>query len=213
MSTLLTEPTLMPSQQTEALPPVEADTRRVLADACRAKKALCRRYLTAADALEADGLHVIAHAFRFTAAQEREHEAVLTGLLHALGGACLPCPAETPLPADPMALLKEAARIEQDMGTCVYPQAACAAEAEGHPRVAETLRRMATLELCHARRFLQYARALAEDTLFHDAQRVSWLCLACGQFHMGQEAPERCPSCGCDRGHFIRSSYQPFSLN
>lgn len=197
-------------QAVQAMP---GDVCRCLAEAWRVKSALRRRYLSAAEWLDANALHVVAHAFRYTAAQEGEHEAILAGMLRARGGECPPEDAEAPLPDDPLTLLADAAYAEQVAAECAYPQAAHLAEVAGDPRAAEALRRMAELERCHARRFRQYAGALAADTLFRDTQCRSWLCLACGQFHMAHEAPECCPSCGCNRGYFIRSDYRPFSVN
>lgn len=210
MSTYPSLQTLMPLHET----PVQAlgaeDVRCVLADAYQAKAYLHRRYLAAAEAMEGQSLHVIAHAFRYTAAQEQEHEAVLLGILRVRGGEVPPAMADAPLPADPLLLLREAASVERDTADGLYPRYAAMACAVGEPRVAETFRRMAETERGHAQRFQQYAKALAEDTLFRDEQRRSWLCLACGQLHVSREAPAACPSCGCDQGHFIRSSYEPF---
>lgn len=189
------------------------DVCRCLTEAWRTKSALRRRYLSAAEWLDESALHVVAHAFRYTAAQEGEHETLLAGMLRVRGGVCPPERADTSLPDDPLTLLTDAARAEQDAAECAYPQAALVAEAAGDTRAADALRRMAALEECHARRFRQYAEALAADTLFRDTQRRTWLCLACGQLHAGREAPDRCPSCGCDKGHFIRSSHEPFLVN
>lgn len=210
MSTYPSLQTLMPLHETPVQAPGAEDVRRVLADAYQAKAYLHRRYLAAAEAMENRCLHVIAHAFRYTAAQEREHEAVLLGMLRARGGEVPPAMADAPLPAEPLLLLREAASVECDTADGLYPRYAVMACAAGEPRVAETFRRMAETEREHAQRFQQYAKALEEGTLFRDAQRRSWLCLDCGQLHVSCEAPVACPSCGSDQGHFIRSSYEPF---
>ena len=91
----------------------------------------------------------------------------------------------------------------------IYAYARIAME-EGYPRIAEAFRRVAETEQLHAQRFQQYAKALADDSLFRDDRRISWVCLPCGQLHSGHEAPDCCSGCGRDRGHFIRSSFYPF---
>lgn len=173
-----------------------------------------RLYLTSARRMEEGSLYVVGHAFRFTAAQEKEHADLLRGLLASCGDACVPPAEDTPLPlpCEPQELLLAAAQAEQEAGETVYPRSAQIARNEGYPRIAETLLRIAETEGIHAKRFRQYAQSLAAGSLFRDSERVSWLCLPCGQFHTGQEAPRCCSACGRDQGHFIRSSFYPFSV-
>ena len=215
MSTVQT----LPAQE---VPPVEAAaargafhdsmTCRHLRSACLGEMHARRLYLHAARSMEDASLYVIAHAFRFTAAQEREHADIFRGLLAAFGGQCVPLAEDSPLllPHDPLDVLREVAQAEHDEWDTLYPFYARTAMEEGYPRAADAFRRIAETEQCPARRFLPYAKALAEGSLFRDSARVSWLCLPCGQLHVGCEAPERCSTCGRDRGHFIRSSFFPF---
>lgn len=201
------------STMTETTPPsfMASRTCRALAAAYLGEAAASRLYLTAALAMEDAGLHVIAHALRFTAAQEQEHEAVFRGLL-TVSGSPIPSPAEAtpPLPAAPEELLARIIQSESDEAEKLYPHNARIAEEDGYPRIAAAFRRIGETEALHARRFRQYAKALAEGTLFRDDSRVSWFCLGCGQLHTGCEAPSNCTSCSRDRGHFIRSNHHPF---
>lgn len=187
-------------------------TCRNLRSACLGENHARRLYLQAARRMEENALHVIAHAFQFTAAQEKEHGDIFRGLIAAYGGQVVPLAEEAPLllPCAPLDILKAVAQNEHDEWDTLYPFYAREAREEGYPRIADAFCRIAETEQSHARRFLQYAKALAEGSLFEDEDRVSWLCLPCGQLHMGCRAPERCSACGRDRGHFIRSSYQPF---
>ena len=169
-----------------------------------------RLYPAAADRLAEADLHVIAHAFRFTAAQEREHTAVLRGLILAHGGSIRNAPPEdAALPAAPLDLLDAAIRMEQARLEAL-PACAQAAQTEGFPRVAHALQRMAETENRHMQRFIRYKDALARGTLFRAERRVSWYCLSCGQLHTGCEPPEGCAGCGKGSGHFIRTTYFPF---
>ena len=171
-------------------------------------------YLMNARRMEEASLYVVAHAFRFTAAQEKEHADFLRGLLARCGDACVPPAEDAPLllSGEPLELLHAAIEAEQEAGEAFYPHLAQIARREGYSRIAESFLRIAETERLHAKRFRQYAKALAEGSLFRDADRISWLCLPCGQFHTGQEAPRRCSGCGRDQGHFIRSSFYPFSV-
>lgn len=182
-----------------------------LLSALHGSEQAARLYSAAADCLAEADLHVIAHAFRFTAAQEREHAAVLRGLILAHGGSIPPSSAEdTALPAAPLELLDAAIRMEQSRLETL-PACAQAARTEGFPRIAHALQRMAETEARHAQRFTRYSAALAEGTLLRAASPVSWFCLNCGQLHTGCEPPDSCPGCGQSRGTFIRSNYFPFN--
>lgn len=190
----------------------DSRTFAALRSACQGEQQARNLYLAAARRMEEEKLYVIAHAFRFTAAQEKEHAEIFQGLLIAHGG-CIPPAAEAAsmlLPRGPLEVLRTVARNEHDEWDTLYPYNARLAAEEGYPRIASAFRRIAETEQIHAMRFLQYAKALAEGTLFRDRMRVSWICLPCGQLHTGFEPPEQCGACGRDRGHFIRSNYFPF---
>ena len=190
----------------------DALTCRNLRSACLGEIHARRLYLHCAHRMEEEALYVVAHAFRFTAAQEKEHADIFRGLIAAYGGPTVPMTEDTPLllPHGPLEILQSVVQNEHDEWDALYPHYAAVAMEEGYHRIAEAFRRVAETEQLHARRFLQYAKALAEGSLFRAHKRVSWLCLPCGQLHTGCEAPESCAACGKDQGHFIRSSYYPF---
>lgn len=204
----------MSTVQTACPPFMDSQTHRNLQSACMGEMQAQRLYLHAARCMEDAHLHVIAHAFRFTAAQEKEHADIFRGLLTAHGGQPLPQTDALPirLPCEPVEILRAVLQSEHEEWDTLYPYTARIAAEEGYPRIAAAFRRIAETEQLHARRFLQYLTALSEGTLFRDDARVSWLCLPCGQLHTGHEAPASCSACGRDRGHFIRSSYYPFSI-
>jgi len=195
-------------------PFLSTQTHRLLCAACLGEIHAHRTYLAAARRMEDAHLHVIAHAFCFTAAQEKEHADVFRGLLAAYGGHTVPLAEEAPLllPHEPLPILHAVTQAEQEESGTLYPHCARIAAEEGYPRIAETFLRIAETEQLHARRFQQYASALQEGRLFRDEARVSWLCLPCGQLHTGVEPPESCTACDRNRGHFIRSSFYPFTV-
>ncbi len=204
MSTIQTAAPVIPFRQSR--------TYGALRAALAGKRRARQLYLDAAAALEKSDLQVIAHAFRFTAAQEAEHAAILAGLLTSRGGD-LPTPEDAPpLPREPIEMLRTAAADEHAVWDERCPPYASATQEEGYPRIAAAFRRMAETDRQHALRFAQYLEVLASGHLFRDAQRVSWVCLACGQLHTGCEPPSSCPGCSGGQGHFIRTNFYPFSV-
>lgn len=191
-----------------------SQTLRSLVSAFHGEAQSRRQYLAAAGRCEHAGLHVAAHAFRFTAAQEKEHADIYHGLLIAFGGESIAAQEDVPvpLPEGLLEILQAVAQSESDECDKLYPAYARLADAEGYPRIATTFRRIAETERLHARRFSQYAAALREGTLFRSDRRTGWLCLPCGHLHYGCEAPGHCSTCGRDRGHFIRSDFFPFTV-
>lgn len=196
----------------DAIPSCGGRTVSHLQEALRGKLRANACYLEAGRLLAEAGLHVIAHAFRFTAAQEGEHAAVLRGLLTAMGAPLPLAEDAASLPGDPTELLRLAEAEELADAAERLPRWAGIAEGEGHVRAAKALRRIAGTDGVHARRFAQYRQALAEGSLFRAGTPVSWVCLGCGELHTGCEPPEDCPGCSGGRGYFIRSSFYPFSV-
>lgn len=174
--------------------------------AAQRQQRLCRQ---AADTLDAADLHVIAHAFRFTAAQEAEHAAILRSLLK---DAPLPPQEDVILPDEADAMLRTAIDGESACFGVLLPEAARAAAQADQSRIAAALLRIAENDRRHDRRFRQYLHALRDGTLLHSDAPTSWFCLPCGCLHHGCDAPAACDSCGATRSHFIRSSFHPFAL-
>lgn len=197
---------------TTAIHPASIPVCEGLQQACADAQQTRRRYLLAAERCEQAGLFVVAHAFRFTAAQEGEHASALLGLLRAGGADPLPDPAPAILPdVAPLLLLQECAEAEQAQADALHACALAAAQ-NGCPRMAGALERIAETEHLHAMRFAQYADALASGTLYRSEQRTSWFCLRCGQMHYGLCAPQVCSTCGRGGGAFIRTSFHPFAV-
>ncbi len=188
-------------------------TCRELQNALLAESRSRRWYIAAARRMEAARLHVAAHAFLFTAAQEKEHIDIFRGLLTA-GGGMLPACTEEPLslPEEPIRILWAAAMMEAEEGERLYPACAQTAREEGYPRVAMAFSRIAETEQTHAVRFRQYAKAMEDGSLFRSETCTGWLCLPCGQLHYASDAPVTCSACGTAAGQFIRSSFYPFAV-
>ncbi len=192
---------------------MDTRTYQALQSALLGEEQSRRMYLHAAQTLEEAQLHVIAHALRFTAAQEKEHAAIFSGLLSVYGGSPLPHADILPLlPGEPAALLQSLAQNESSEAERLYPCNARIALEEGYPRIATAFQRIAETEALHARRLRQFEEALLSGALFRAERPVSWYCLACGELRTSCEPPDSCPSCGKNRGYFIRSSHFPFAI-
>lgn len=165
--------------------------------------------LQGAEMMDAAGLQVVAHALRFTAAQESEHAAILAGLLHLAPDE--DDPPLPPLPARDAQTLLEAAAASEEDSLALLQAAAGEAQEAGLPRAAHALQCLAGSEARHAGRFRRYLSALAAGTLLHSDEPTSWVCLRCGCLHRGCGAPEECEGCTARRGSFIRSDFRPFS--
>ena len=192
---------------------MDSRTYQALQSALLGEEQSRRMYLQAAQTFEDAQLHVIAHALRFTAAQEKEHAAIFSGLLSVYGGNPLPHADILPLlPGEPAALLQALAQNEISEAERLYPCNARIALEEGYPRIAAAFQRIAETEDLHARRLRQFEEALLSGALFRAERPVSWYCLACGELRTSCEPPDSCPSCGKNRGYFIRSSHFPFAI-
>ena len=176
---------------------MDSRTYQALQSALLGEEQSRRLYLQAAQILEEAQLHVIAHALRFTAAQEKEHAAIFSGLLSVYGGNPLPHADILPLlPGEPAALLQSLAQNEISEAERLYPCNARIALEEGYPRIAAAFQRIAETEALHARRLRQFEEALISGTLFRAERPVSWYCLACGELRTSCEPPDGCPGCG-----------------
>lgn len=208
------EKDLMSTMETHESDFRQSRTCRNLTSAFTGESQARRQYLLAAERCEQARLHVIAHTFRFTAAQEKEHASIYHGLLCAFGGDRIEASKDlsVDLPEELLEILRAVTQNEHDEYDRLYPAYARIAEEEGYPRIANAFRRIAETELLHAQRFIQFAEALAGGSLFRASQRQGWLCLPCGHLHYGLEAPAYCGTCGRDRGHFIRNDFHPFAV-
>ena len=199
---------------TSGNPFVASQACRSLLSAYRRELHARRLYQQCARRMEEASLGVIAYAFRFTAAQEKEHADIFRGLLVAHGVIKPPAAEDVPilLPCDPLEMLQTVIDSEQEEACERYPLDAGAAAEEGYTRIATVFRRIAETEQMHVRRFRQYMQALQEGTLFQAEEKTAWFCLTCGQIHTGQAAPDHCSGCGGVQGQFIRSCYYPFAI-
>ena len=98
--------------------------------------------------------------------------------------------------------LKAAAAGEHGEWAVDYPEMAKVADEEGFPEIAETYRRISTVEKMHEDRYNRFLQNILDGKVFVKDEEVTWQCRNCGYILTGKEAPEECPACQHARAYF-----------
>ena len=160
------------------------------------------RYTYFASQAKNEGYEQIAAIFLDTADNEKEHAKVFFKLLE--GGEPLEITGAFPsgVIKDIKANLKAAAEGEMFENTKLYPGFAGIAEDEGFPEIANTFRRISSVEKGHEKRYRLLLKNVEEGTVFKKGEKVFWRCRNCGYIHEGTEAPEECPACQHPKAYY-----------
>jgi rubrerythrin len=160
------------------------------------------RYTYFASQAKKEGYEQIAAIFLDTADNEKEHAKVFFKLLE--GGDWVEITGAFPpgIIGGTKANLKAAAEGEMFENTKLYPGFAGIAEEEGFPEIANTFRRISSVEKGHERRYRLLLKNVEEGTVFKKSEKVVWRCRNCGYLHEGNEAPEECPACQHPRAYY-----------
>jgi len=160
------------------------------------------RYTYFASQAKNEGYEQIAAIFLDTADNEKEHAKVFFKLLE--GGEPLEITGAFPsgVIKDTKANLKAAAEGEMFENTKLYPGFAGIAEGEGFSEIANTFRRISSVEKGHEKRYRLLLKNVEEGTVFKKGEKVFWRCRNCGYIHEGTEAPEECPACQHPRAYY-----------
>ena len=148
------------------------------------------KYTYYASKAKKDGYEQIAAIFEETANNEKEHAKMWFKLLHDGG---IPSTIDN---------LKDAAAGENYEWTDMYDQMAKEADEEGFTEIAEKFRKVAAVEKEHEERYLQLLKNIEDERVFKRSEEKIWICRNCGHIHIGNEAPEVCPTCDHPRAHF-----------
>ena len=159
------------------------------------------RYTFFASAAKKEGFEQIAGVFMMTAAEEKEHAEVFFKYLE---GGMLEITAA--YPAGKIGTTKEnltaAAAGEHEEWEELYPEFARIAEEEGFPEIAESFRRILTVEQGHEARYLKLLERVEKDEVFEREEEIVWQCRNCGYIHRGKKAPKQCPACKHPQAYF-----------
>ena len=146
------------------------------------------KYSYFASQAKKEGYEQIAAIFTETADNEKEHAKMWFKQLGLLGNT-----AEN---------LKAAAEGENYEWTDMYKEFAEVAREEGFDDIAVLFDRIAAVEKHHEERYLALLENVEEKKVFARDAEMIWICRNCGHIHVGNEAPELCPTCAHPKAYF-----------
>ena len=146
------------------------------------------KYTYFASQAKKEGYEQIAAFFTETADNEKEHAKLWFKQLGLLGNT-----AEN---------LKAAAEGENYEWTDMYKCFAEVAREEGFNDIATLFDRVAAVEKHHEERYLALLENVEEKKVFARDAEMIWICRNCGHIHVGNEAPEVCPTCVHPKAYF-----------
>jgi len=159
------------------------------------------RYTFFASVAKKEGFEQISAIFTETADNEKEHAELF---FKALQGGDVEITAKYPagmIRTTAENLRAAAAGEKLEWGT-LYPSFAEVADNEGFKEIANTFRRVASVEVHHERRYLKLLSNVENGQVFKKPTVVKWKCRSCGHIFEGTEVPEKCPVCAHDRAYF-----------
>jgi rubrerythrin len=159
------------------------------------------RYTMFAKQATKEGYHQIASLFLETADNERVHAERFFSFLEG-GGVEITAMYPAGKVMTTVENLKAAAAGENEEYTELYPHFAQVAKDEGFKDVAAAFLMIAKVEKEHEQRYLKLAENIETDHVFSKETKENWKCDKCGYVHEGTSAPDRCPACLHDQGHF-----------
>ncbi|TQQ85341.1 rubrerythrin family protein [Peptacetobacter hominis] len=139
-----------------------------------------------------EGYEQIAALFLKTAENEREHAKMWFQELNGLG--------------DTSENLLHAAEGENYEWTDMYDEFAKTAEKEGFPELAAKFRLVAAIEKHHEERYRALLNNVEKAKVFAKSEEKVWECRNCGHLHIGESAPEVCPTCMYAQSYFELNS-------
>jgi len=167
------------------------------------------RYTFYAKAAQKEGYEQIAAIFLETAEQEKAHAKRLFEHIQELKEKIgenldvIEVKAEMPtVYGNTAENLKAAIAGENYEHTQMYPEFAEVAEGENLPDIAERLRAIAKAEEHHEERYKKLLAQIEAGSVFKKDKETIWVCRECGYVHIGNEAPEKCPSCDHPRAYY-----------
>ena len=159
------------------------------------------RYTFFASAVRKEGFEQISGIFTETADNEKEHAKLFFDHLKG-GDAEITAKYPAGIVGTTAQNLKAAAAGEKLEWGTLYPSFAETAEKEGFKDVANTFRRVGSVEAHHERRYLKILESVEKDQVFKKPSPVKWRCRNCGHVMESKEAPLKCPVCAHDRAFF-----------
>ena len=84
------------------------------------------------------------------------------------------------------------------------------AREEGFDEIADKFEKVGAIEKHHEERYLALLKNIEDDSVFKKDEEKMWICRNCGHIHIGNDAPETCPTCDHPRSYFevVNESYK-----
>ena len=146
------------------------------------------KYSYFASKAKKDGYEQIAALFLKTADNEKEHAKLWFKELNGIGTT--------------EENLLSAAEGENYEWTDMYAGFAETAEKEGFHELAARFRLVAAVEKHHEERYRKLLENVKDLKVFEKDDVVVWECRNCGHIHVGNKAPELCPTCAHPQSFF-----------
>ncbi len=163
-------------------------TAKNLAYAFAGESQARNKYTFFASAARKEGYEQIAALFETTAGNEKEHAKLW---FKALGGI-----------GNTMQNLAAAAAGEHEEWTEMYKNFSEEARAEGYTELADQLARVATVEKRHEERYRKLLANIESSAVWSRPESRRWECRNCGYVHVGDSAPDVCPTCLHPQAYF-----------
>ena len=135
-----------------------------------------------------DGYEQIAAIFESTANTETEHAKLWFKALNGIG--------------DTLDNLKAAAAGEHEEWTEMYREFSEVAEQEGFCELSRLFARVAEIEKRHENRYNKLIENMEKGEVYVKTGPQRWECRNCGHIHIGDKAPELCPTCKHPQSYF-----------
>ena len=165
-------------------------TEKNLMDAFAGESQARNKYTYFASQAKKDGYEQIAAFFEETAGNEKEHAKMW---FKYLNGGSVPTTVEN---------LKAAAEGENFEWTDMYARMAKEAKEEGFDEIAAKFTLVSLIEKRHEERYRALLKNIEDDTVFKKDEKKMWICRNCGHVHIGNNAPEVCPTCNHPQSYF-----------
>ena len=165
-------------------------TEKNLMEAFAGESQARNKYTYFASKAKKEGYEQIAAIFQETADNEKEHAKLWFKLLH--GG-------EVPTTAENLVAAAEGENYEW---TDMYDRMAKEAKEEGFDHIAFLFAEVAKIEKEHEERYKKLLANVDGDLVFSRDGDAIWKCRNCGHIHIGEKAPELCPTCAHPKAYF-----------
>ena len=163
-------------------------TEKNLHEAFSGESQARNKYTYFASKAKKEGFEQISALFLRTADNEKEHAKLWFKELNGIG--------------DTAQNLLAAAEGENYEWVDMYAGFAKTAEEEGFPELARKFRLVAAVEKHHEERYRALLKNVELAKVFAKEEERIWECRNCGHIHIGDKAPEVCPTCDHPQAYF-----------